>query len=364
MKKILLIVGTRPNFIKITQFKKAASQYPEIKMKVAHTGQHHKHNMADVFFEQFDFIPDYFMNISESSPVKIMSEVMIGVENLANVYRPDLIIVVGDVTSTLAGALAANKLGIKLAHVESGLRSNDRSMPEEINRILTDQIADYLFVTEQSGIENLKKENASGEIHFVGNTMIDTLVAFKEKIQENKILNQLKLDAGYILMTIHRPATVDNSEGLKKLLELIKEISAGSKVIFPIHPRTTERLKHFNLHLEAGNIKNLKLIDPLDYFSFQKLITNCKIVITDSGGIQEESTFRKIPCLTLRTTTERPSTIELGTNDLITFELQKLKEKIKQIKIGEFKKGEIPPLWDGKATKRILEIISKLDLNS
>jgi len=361
--KIIIIVGTRPNFIKITQFKKVVSHYKDLEIKIAHTGQHHKHNMADVFFEQFGLVPDYFMNISTGSPNTQMAEVMQGVEKIAGEYKPDLIMVVGDVNSTFAAALTANKMGIKLAHLESGLRSGDRGMPEEINRILTDQLADYFFVTEQSGVDNMKKEGLDHNIFLVGNTMIDTLVAFDEEIQQSEVLEKLDLIPGdYILMTIHRPATVDNENGMKKLIELIKEISNYKKIVFPIHPRTVDKLKHFNLYDQVKNINNLILTDPLDYFSFQKLIAECKLIITDSGGIQEESSFRQVPCLTLRSSTERPSTIELGTNELISFDLEEIKSKIEQIENGSFKKGEIPPLWDGKATQRILRIISDLNL--
>jgi len=189
------------------------------------------------------------------------------------------------------------------------------------------------------------------------------LVAFGVKIQQSDVMSQLNLNSGeFILMTIHRPATVDNESGLKKLIELITEISNYKKIVFPIHPRTVDKLKHFNLYDQVKNINNLILTDPLDYFSFQKLIAECKLIITDSGGIQEESTFRQVPCLTLRSSTERPSTIELGTNQLISFDLEEIKQKIKQIENGSFKKGEIPPLWDGKATQRILKIISDLNL--
>lgn len=358
MRKILIIIGTRPNFIKITQFKKAASEYPNLDIKIAHTGQHHKHNMADVFFAQFGLVPDYFMNISSGSPNTQMAEVMQGVEKVASEYKPDLIMVVGDVNSTFAAALTANKMGIKLAHLESGLRSRDKSMPEEVNRILTDQLADYFFVTEQSGVDNLKKEGLDHDIFLVGNTMIDTLIAFDEEIHKSEVLRKLDLTPGeFILMTIHRPATVDNENGLKKLIELITEISNYKKIVFPIHPRTVDKLKYFNLYDQIENVNDLILIDPLDYFSFQKLIAECKLIITDSGGIQEESTFRQVPCLTLRSSTERPSTIELGTNELISFDLEEIKSKIEQIENGSFKKGEIPPLWDGKATERILKII-------
>lgn len=360
---LLIIVGTRPNFIKITQFKKTASKYTNFDVKIAHTGQHNKHNMANIFFEQFGLMPDYFMNISANTPNTQMAEVMHGVEKIALEYNPDLMMVVGDVNSTLAAALTANKMNIKLAHLESGLRSGDKTMPEEVNRILTDQLADYFFVTEQSGMENLKNEGINHNIHFVGNTMIDTLVAFDREIQQNDVLGQLNILPGeFILMTVHRPATVDNKLGLNRLIEFIDAITSTGDVVFPIHPRTVDKLQHFKLYEKLKNINKLIICDPLDYFAFQKLTAECKLIITDSGGIQEESTFRQVPCLTLRPSTERPSTIELGTNELITFDPEEVTQKIEQIDNGNFKKGEIPPLWDGKATKRIIEIVSNLNL--
>lgn len=361
MLKILTIVGTRPNFIKITQFKKVAAEYPNLELKIAHTGQHHKKNMADVFFQQFNLTPDFFLEVPPGSSNSVMAGVMTRSEKVINEYQSDLILVTGDVNSTLAAALTANKMGIKLGHVESGLRSGDRTMPEEINRILTDQISDYLFVTEQSGSDNLYKEGVKGQIHFVGNTMIDTLVAFDKQIQSSKVLENLQLkEHNFILMTMHRPATVDNPGSLKKLVLLINKMSEEQKIVFPAHPRTVDKLKNFDLFDQLSGIPNLVLSEPMDYFSFQKLINHAKAIITDSGGIQEESTFRKVPCLTLRNSTERPSTINTGSNELINFDPEILIRKIRDIDQGKFKKGNIPPLWDGRASERIFEIISKL----
>lgn len=358
---ILLIVGTRPNFIKITQFPKAVAKYPSINLRILHTGQHHDENMSRVFFRQFGFEPDRFLKLNTKTPNANMGEIMIGVEEYANEVKPDLIIVVGDVNSTLAAAITANKMGIKLAHLESGLRSGDRSMPEEINRILTDQITDHYFVTEQSGLEHIAAEKLFGKTHLVGNTMIDTLVAFEQEINATAILSELKLKAkGYALMTMHRPATVDNIDGLVRLLSIIKGITIKRTLVFPIHPRTTKNLQLFDLYYEFKAIPNLVLTEPLDYFAFQKLIAESTFVITDSGGIQEETTFRGVPCLTLRPNTERPSTISIGTNTLVNFDTQAIMLNVEKIEEGTYKTGKVPPLWDGRATERIIKIISEL----
>jgi UDP-N-acetylglucosamine 2-epimerase (non-hydrolysing) len=284
---------------------------------------------------------------------------MIGLEKVIHEYKPDYLIVVGDVNSTLAAALTANKMNIKLIHVESGLRSFDRSMPEEHNRVLTDQLTDIFFVTEESGKQNLLKEGKPEEkIFFVGNTMIDTLVAYEEMIRKSNILESLNLQPGkYILMTMHRPANVDSKEGLLKMIDIIEEICKEFKLVFPIHPRTVNRLMEFDLFAQLKRNKNLCLTEPAGYLNFQKLILESFLVITDSGGIQEETTFRKIPCLTLRANTERPSTIEIGSNKLLPYEKKDIMLELDKVRKGTFKKGNIPPLWDGKATERIFQIL-------
>jgi UDP-N-acetylglucosamine 2-epimerase (non-hydrolysing) len=361
-KNILIIVGTRPNFIKVTQFKKELANYPNLQIKIAHTGQHFDSKMADVFFEQFNLIPDVFFNVKPASANTQMAEIMVKLEAEINHQKPDLIIVVGDVNSTFAAALTANKMGIKIAHLESGLRSNDKSMPEEHNRVLTDAITDYFFVTEQSGYDHLIAENKNKEqLFFVGNTMIDTLVAFQNEIDASNIINDLKLSPqNYILMTMHRPATVDDKDGLNKLASLIQEVSSDLKIVFPIHPRTLKNIDAFNLSTRFKENKNLILTEPLDYFSFQKLVKEAKLILTDSGGIQEESTFLQVPCLTLRPNTERPVTVTLGSNELVPFDINLIMSKVNDIKNGTYKAGKIPPLWDGKTTSRILEIIDKV----
>lgn len=361
-KKILTVIGTRPNYIKVTQFEKEFSKYPDqFEYRLLHTGQHYDRNMRDIFFEQLKLNKiDYALGITHGTPGAQIGEIIMKMDAVVQEWKPDLIIVVGDVNSTLAASIVANKSNTKLAHVESGLRSRDLQMPEEWNRLVTDQLADFLFVTEQSGKENLLAEGKKEEqIFFVGNTMIDTLVAFESDIDASLVLNKMNLSPeSYVLMTIHRPSNVDQPESLKKLADLIQFVSSNYQIVFPIHPRSMNNIKKFGLEKSFTENKNLLLTEPLDYLAFQKLIKHCKLVITDSGGIQEETTFRRIPCLTLRENTERPITIELGTNELIPFDLAVIEQKISSIEKGTFKKGTVPPLWYGKATERIVKEIS------
>ncbi len=357
-KRVLIVVGTRPNFIKVTQFKRVATE-SDLEVKIVHTGQHYDAKMADVFFKQFDLLPDFYLNIPPASANAQMAEVMLGMEKVCGDYQPDLLMVVGDVNSTFAAALTANKMNIKIAHLESGLRSFDRTMPEEINRLLTDEITDYFFITEKSGMEHLIAEGKSREKLFVvGNTMIDTMVAFDDKINESSIVKDFGLEGSkFVLMTIHRPATVDHPEELEKLLSLLECVSQNYKIIFPVHPRTINNLKKFDLFSRFEMLSNIIITEPLDYFAFQKLIDECCFILTDSGGIQEESTFRLKPCITLRPNTERPSTVEVGTNTLLPFDLDLIKSTISKIEKNEYKKGSIPELWDGRSTERIVKIL-------
>jgi UDP-N-acetylglucosamine 2-epimerase (non-hydrolysing) len=355
-KKILIVVGTRPNFVKITQFKKVAQKFPDLEVKIAHTGQHYDEKMSAIFLKQFDIKVDYFLEITSASANSLIGEIIIALENVVKQFSPDLLLCVGDVNSTLAAAIAANKLGVKLGHLESGLRSLDREMPEEINRILTDEISDLCFVTEKSGLENLKNIGKKrNQIAFVGNTMIDTLVHFNYQIEASTILEEIEQQKHqYILVTMHRPRNVDTKEALLKILDLFKNITQKYPVVFSIHPRTKNSFIKFNLLDNLNQIENLTLIAPQNYFSFQKLIKYSFCVITDSGGIQEETTFLKIPCITLRENTERPSTIEEGTNILMTFNTQKITEIIQNITNNKYKKGTVPKFWDGYATERVL----------
>lgn len=361
-KKILAVIGTRPNFIKVTQFRKVVSIYKNLELEIIHTGQHFDGKMADIFFEQFGLVPDHFLNVPPGSPNSQIAEIMVRLEKIILEKKPDLIMVVGDVNSTLAASITANKCGIKLAHVESGLRSFDRTMPEEFNRLVTDELSDMLFVTEQSGLDHLRKEGKDpATIHFVGNTMIDTMVAFSKQIDASDILQKMNIaENKFVLMTMHRPATVDTKEGLGKLLELLEEVTKHYDVVFPVHPRTVNHLKNFDLEKSFRANNRIKMTEPLDYFAFQKLIKCCKFILTDSGGIQEESTFLQVPCLTLRPNTERPVTVTMGSNELLPFDLEKIRARIQEIENGTFKKGQVPPLWDGKATERIFEILSRI----
>lgn len=359
MKKISILVGTRPNFIKVTQFRKEA-ELNNISLDIIHSGQHYDHLMSGVFFDQFKLKPDYFLNTKPGeSPHNQIANIIIGLDAyVAEKGKPDLFLVVGDVNSTLAGAIFANKSGILLGHIESGLRSFDNNMPEELNRIVTDILSDYFFVTEESGYRNLINNNIDkNNIFFVGNTMIDTLVAFDEDIESSPILANLGLTPkSYILMTMHRPATVDNFEELNKLINVVDLVAKQAEnLVFPIHPRTRFRLEKYNLLHKLVNHKQIIVCDPLGYFEFQKLIKNAKYVITDSGGIQEETTYNKVPCITLRKNTERPSTITVGSNALVldlNFDL--IQNGLDSISSKQYK---VPELWDGQATKRIFKFI-------
>ncbi len=363
-KKILTVIGTRPNYIKVTQFEKEFAKYPDhYEHRMLHTGQHFDKVMKDIFFEQLELSKiDYSLEVTHGTPAAQIGEIIIKMDEVLKTWNPDLVIVVGDVNSTLAASIATNKAGIKLAHVESGLRSFDLTMPEEYNRKVTDALADILFVTEKSGEENLLREGKDpAQIFFVGNTMIDTLLAFDSKFDDWPIMKSLDVtEGGYVLMTMHRPSNVDDESQLKKMCSIIRMIADKYKVVFPVHPRTRKNISQFKLEESFATIKNLLVPGPLDYFSFQKLIKHAAFVVTDSGGIQEETTFRKIPCLTLRDNTERPVTTELGTNELVPFDTEIIEAKIASLSNKSRKQASIPPLWDGKATERIVAILKDI----
>jgi UDP-N-acetylglucosamine 2-epimerase (non-hydrolysing) len=359
MKKILICVGTRPNLIKITQFDKLLKKHQGIEYRLLHTGQHYDYNMNSIFFEQLGIRePDLFLNISQGTQIEVIGQILVGAEKYMKEYKPDLVIVPGDVNSTFACGFVARYLGISLAHLESGLRSFDITMPEENNRRLVDCISDYYFITEPSGIENLKKENVPDKnLFYVGNTMIDTLVHSMTEIDKSKVLDQFGLQAkNYFVFTFHRPANVDTEPELTKLVQIISEMSKKMPVVFPAHPRTRKRISEFNLDKYCQN-ENIKFSDPLGYFEFMKLVKDSKAVITDSGGIQEETTFLGVPCLTIRQNTERPVTITMGTNVLLDLNIDLVMQQVESILNNRFKKGQIPDLWDGKATERIVDII-------
>ena len=361
MKKIISVVGARPNFMKIAPIHRAFKKYSDsIQHLICHTGQHYDEKMSKVFFEDLGLPkPDFYLGVGSGSHAEQTANVMMKFEKVLIDEKPDMIIVVGDVNSTIACSLTAAKLHIKVVHVEAGLRSGDRRMPEEINRVLTDSISDYLFVTEKSGMENLKKEGVSDDkVFFTGNVMIDSLIYFKPKAAESNIHNQFGLEKGkYVLVTLHRPSNVDNKEQLIKLIKLLNTIAEQRKVLFPIHPRTKNNLGNFGL-LETIN-KDLILTEPIGYLDFLALTSNAELILTDSGGIQEESTYLGIQCITLRTSTERPITVEVGTNQLLGTDLDKAEKTALDVLNGKLKTGTIPELWDGKAAERITEILSK-----
>lgn len=364
MKKILICVGTRPNFIKITQFKKLVNlHYKNLDIKILHTGQHYDSNMSEIFFQELEIDkPDIYLNAEGETQIKMISDIMIKFEVEVLKYNPDVVLVPGDVNSSVACALVASRLGFKLGHIESGLRSFDRDMPEEINRILIDKLSDIFFITEESGINNLIDEGHKDNIHFVGNTMIDTLVNFTSKVDQNDILQKLNITPyEYCLSTFHRPSNVDNKKSLEKILKVYEKVSKmGLKTVLPIHPRTKNNFKKFKLYNKLKSIKGMILTDSLGYLSFMKLVKNSNIVITDSGGIQEETTYLQIPCITVRENTERPVTIIKGTNILCPLSVEEIIRNVNDRKHLK-EKGKIPENWDGKATKRILDIISNGD---
>lgn len=357
MKKILICVGTRPNFIKVTRFKKLASNF-NLEIKLLHTGQHFDHQMSKVFFDELKLEkPDIYLNAKGDTQIKMMADIMVKFEKELINHNPDIVLVPGDVNSSTACALVASRNGIKVGHIESGLRSFDRAMPEEINRILIDDLSDLFFVTEQSGMDHLLKEGKEkNKIHMVGNTMIDSLVEFKSAIDKSLILKDFKCPYIYGLMTFHRPSNVDRKESLTELVNTIEKCCINLPMVLPLHPRTQKSLIKHNLWDKFKSIKNLIFTESLGYLDFMKLVSNSKIVITDSGGIQEETTFLKVPCITVRENTERPITIEMGNNELIQLNGELISKRMAE-KIKSNQKGTIPPLWDGKSTERILEIL-------
>ncbi|MFA6096746.1 MAG: UDP-N-acetylglucosamine 2-epimerase (non-hydrolyzing) [Candidatus Paceibacterota bacterium] len=366
--KIICVVGARPNFIKIAPIieeinnsSRNSGRRRNITCKIVHTGQHYDYKMSGAIFKELEIPkPDYNLGIGSGSHGLQTGKIMIEFEKVCLKEDPDLVLVVGDVNSTLAASLVAAKMNIKVGHIEAGLRSFDRNMPEEINRVLTDQIADYLFVTEPSAIKNLLNEGISRKkIFYVGNVMIDTLLKHKSSIkdQNSQILKKFGLrPREYALLTLHRPSNVDDEEKIKKLFSVFERISQIIPIIFPAHPRTIDQIRRSGLKIKTNN---LIITEPLGYLDNLNLIANSKFVMTDSGGIQEETTVLGIPCLTLRTNTERPVTIDVGTNILVGRNSGKITREVKNILAGRAKKNKIPKYWDGKTARRIIAIINK-----
>jgi UDP-N-acetylglucosamine 2-epimerase (non-hydrolysing) len=325
--------------------------------RLIHTGQHFSHEMSDTFFRDLDIPePNEHLGVGGGSPIQQTAQVMRALEESFLKQRPKLVLVVGDVTSTMAAAIVAAKMQIPLAHVEAGLRSFDRSMPEELNRIVTDALSDYLFVTEASGVRNLRSESISEErIFLVGNVMIDTLLRSRERAAHSAVLEQIGLQAGsYALVTLHRPSNVDDASQLRSLACVLERISGRLPVVFPVHPRTRQRLEEAGIPTER-----LLLIPPQGYLDFLRLMMDARLVLTDSGGIQEETTILQVPCLTLRENTERPVTIEMGTNRLVGTDPNRIFSAAREVLDGPPQNARVPDLWDGQASRRILEILER-----
>jgi UDP-N-acetylglucosamine 2-epimerase (non-hydrolysing) len=362
--KVIHVVGARPNFMKVAPLTAEMAQYPEIfHQTLVHTGQHYDDNMSKVFFEDLDIPqPDIYLGVGSGSHAEQTARVMLAFEPVLLRGRPDVVLVVGDVNSTLACTLVAKKLGVAVAHVEAGLRSFDHSMPEEINRLLTDQMASLLFTTERSANENLKREGVSEEkIHFVGNVMIDTLLKHKDRAMALDVLEHFEVDAkNYALLTLHRPANVDKPDVLAALFDGLAEIQRRIPILFPAHPRTIKQVRRYGLQDRLAAMSNLRVTGPLPYLEFLNLMANARMVMTDSGGIQEETTILDVPCLTLRENTERPVTVNEGTNIVVGADPQRIIEESALILRNGGKNGTIPKLWDGQAARRIVDILSKM----
>lgn len=365
-------MGARPNFMKMAPIHRELQKYKkQVTHKIVHTGQHYDRKMSGIFFKELELPePHIYLNAGSKSHAEQVADIMVKFEKVVAKEKPDLVLVYGDVNSTTAAALVCAKMygkngqSVPVAHIESGLRSFDLLMPEEINRKVTDVIANYLFVTEPSGIKNLTKEGYDKKkVFYVGNTMIDSLNFYLKKIKKNKILQELAVsEKNYMLVTLHRPSNVDSKKNLSKILDVFKKINKINPlldIVFPVHPRTYKMIEKFGLDKTISSIKNLIITEPLGYLDFLNLTYNAKFIMTDSGGIQEETTFLKIPCLTLRENTERPVTSDIGTNTICGLDENLIIKKIKEIENGKYKKGKIPKYWDGKAAGRIVKILLK-----
>jgi UDP-N-acetylglucosamine 2-epimerase (non-hydrolysing) len=369
--KIVSVVGARPNFMKIAPVSEEL-RANNISHVLIHTGQHYDYTMSKLFFEDLALPkPDIDLGIGSGTHAKQTGDIMMGLEPVLRRENPSLVLVVGDVNSTMAAAITAAKLGIPVAHVEAGLRSFDRTMPEEINRIVTDSIANYHFTTEESANENLRREGFSESIFFVGNTMIDTLLKHVDRAEQSTILQRFGMNGNeYGVVTVHRPSNVDRKENIQTILDALNVIARDLPLIFPMHPRTRERIRDFSLnHLvndlpfrkegKGGVEKGVFVIEPLGYLDFLKLMKDAKIVFTDSGGIQEETTVLGIPCITLRENTERPVTVTTGTNVIVGANKEKIVGEARKRLNSHSASFSIPPLWDGQAAMRIVEIITR-----
>lgn len=365
--KIINIVGARPNFMKMAPIIEAMNKYPDqINHLLVHTGQHYDEKMSKSFFHDLGMPkPDINLEVGSGSHAEQTAKIMVEFEKVCLKETPDLVIVVGDVNSTMACTITAKKLGIKVAHVEAGLRSRDMSMPEEINRLCTDVLCDYLFTTDHFANENLKAEGVSDDkVFFVGNVMIDTLLKHKQMASTLKISNQFGLRSGqFATLTMHRPGNVDCKEALQGILESLAEISQEVPIVFPIHPRTRKMVEKFGLShfFNSGDkVEGIWITEPLGYLEFLHLNMNARLVLTDSGGLQEETTVLGVPCITMRPNTERPITCEVGSNVMVGNCKETILREAHKILNGDVPQGRVPEMWDGKTAERIVDILRQL----
>lgn len=362
-KLIDLIVGARPNFVKAAPVHRALMSHKSwLDVRLVHTGQHYDANMSDVFFAELAIpTPDVFLEVGSLPHGAQTGAILARYEEVAHQTRPDLTLVFGDVNSTMACALAAVKMGVPVGHVEAGLRSFDRTMPEEINRVVTDHVADILFTPSPDADDNLRREGIpSTRIHLVGNVMIDSLAASRVQIDASTILDRLELEAHrYILVTLHRPSNVDSDGSLRQILLALEVIQERAPIVFPAHPRTQQRLASDGFRRLRARLTNVRFLEPLAYCDFMRLLSQASLVLTDSGGIQEETTFLNVPCLTARANTERPITVQDGTSVLVGNDTDTIVREAERVLGGGGKSGRVPPLWDGHSAERIAAVIEE-----
>lgn len=354
--KVIHIVGARPNFMKIAPLVREMSRFSDIEQKIVHTGQHYDPSLSDIFFDELGIPrPDISLGVGSLARLEQIAKIEELFDAIVQQERPDLVLVVGDVNSTVACTRSAKRFGVQVAHVEAGLRSYDLEMPEEHNRVETDRLSDLLYVTEQSGMDNLAKEKIPGEAVLVGNVMIDSLVHDLPRARASKKRGELGLlNKRYFVTTFHRPSNVDTLPAISNVVAMLEDIGVHGSVVFPLHLRTKGALEKFGLLPRMEANPALLLTPPLGYLDFIGLVVGAAAVISDSGGIQEETTYLGVPCLTMRENTERPATIDIGSNVLLGTSRDRLREELRKLSTGQFKKGAVPPLWDGKAAERIV----------
>ena len=356
----MAVVGARPNLMKVAPLMREMHCHADIESYLVHTGQHYDSNLSEIFFEELGIpAPDAHLNVGSGSHAEQTARVMLALEPILVDWRPDVVVVVGDVNSTVAAAFVAVKLDIPVAHVEAGLRSFDRTMPEEINRVLTDAIADFLFTPSSDANENLAREGISEDrIFLVGNIMIDSLLSHVERARELDVLGQWALrEKQYILVTLHRPSNVDRPESLEGIMLALREVQRRMPVLFPMHPRTRRRLEEFKLQWLVADSDGIRITEPVGYLEFLALMAHAAVVLTDSGGVQEETTVLGTPCLTLRDNTERPITVTQGTNRVIGSDAVRIVPEVEAVLDGQTPVGRVPELWDGRTAERIVEIL-------